>query len=197
MTDDFFNCAFHEIRRGLAMLVVPANLDRTPETLTQAVARRVKTRLKELETILRRLIMLIALGLTLAPVKPRTRPPAETAEDPVFTKSQPLYSCALSGQVRVFSLEGTEFPEAAGHATGPVPAAPLLRRIAGLARILRAPDRYAVRLARTLERLRRAGATRPLCLSMPTHRLHPELGLLAAGLPYQLADAWDRWTGSG
>jgi len=198
MDDAFITCALHEVRRGLAFAMVDANLDRRPETLTQAVARRVKARMKELEVILRRLIVLIALSLTLAPVKPRNASKPDGEGEPVLTKSSALYSIALTGQVDFYSLDGPGFPDAASHASGPVWTAPLLRRFAALARILRNPERYARRVARTLDRHRKAGEPRPACLPMTTTaRLHPELGLVAAGLPQLLVAAFDRWIGTG
>ena len=198
MSDAFISCALHEVRRGFAFLMVDTGLHLQPETLTEAVARRAKARLKELATILRRLIVLIALGLALAPLKPRARTAPEREGDGIVTKSQPPYSFGLGGQMQVYSLDGPDFPETASRASGPVPAAPLMRRIAALIRILRNPDRYATRVARLLERRRMAGEPRPLCAPMEaTWRLHPELGIVAAGLPHMLARAFDRWNDTG
>ena len=101
--------------------------------------------------ILRRLIMLMALSLTLDPAKPRTAKAAPTEEDPVLTKAQIPYSLALSGQTLVYMLEGPHPSE---------------------------------------------GAPRPFCPPMKTHRLKPELGAVAAGLPMLLAEAFGRWNDS-
>lgn len=196
MDDAFLSCALQEVRRGLAFAMVDTGLHPAPETLTQTVARRAKARLKELEVILRRLIMLMALALTLAPLKPRGHAQPTGEGEPVVTKAQPPYSLALSGQMQVYTLDGPDFPEGS-NASGPVPTAPLLRRFEALARILRAPQRYAVRVARVLERRRKTGEPRPLCLPVPTHRLHAELGIVAAGLPQMLVRAFDRWNDTG
>ncbi|HPE49667.1 MAG TPA: hypothetical protein PLR76_14785 [Hyphomonas sp.] len=198
MDDDFISFALHEVRRGLAEAVVAAGLHLKPDTLAQAAARRVKARMKELEIILRRLIVLIALSLTLAPAKPRAPKPKDAEAEPVLTKSQPLWNFALAGETVVCSLDGPAFPGIAGHVSGPAPAAPLLRRFDALARILRAPERYARRVARVLERRRRAGEALPICQpSTGTHRLRPELGAIATGLPAMLAAAFQRWNDSG
>lgn len=197
MSDDFTSCALHEVRRSLAELIVWAGLHRKPETVSQAVARRVKAQMKMLETILRRLIMLIALTLTLAPVKPRAPKQAKEDDDQIVTKSHPPYSFGLSGQVQVYTLDGPAFPDGERQASGPVPTAGLLRRYAAFARILKNPDRYARRVARSLERLRAAGEPRPLCLTLDTRRLHPELGVMASGLPMMLAAAFSRWNDTG
>ena len=197
MSDAFISCALHEVRRGLAFAMLRAGLNRQPETLTQTAARRLRARLKELSIILRRLIVLIALGLTLAPLKPRGPAKPDGAGEPVLTKSQPPYSCALSGQMQVYALDGPEAERTATTASGPVPVFVLMRRIDALGRILRNPDRYARRVARILERRRKTGEPRPVCLPMEgAHRLHAELGIVSAGLPNLLADAFDRWNNS-
>ena len=114
----------------------------------------------------------------------------------VLTKAQIPYSIALSGQTQVYTLDGPDFPEGSPGASGPVSVASLMRRFEALARILPNPETYAVRVARIMERQRRAGAPRPLCLPIATHRLKPELGAVAAGLPMLLADAFGRWNDS-
>ncbi len=196
MSTDYILFTLQQIRISLAEATYDAGLTHEPETVPQSVARRLKAHMKELAIILRRLIMLMALSLCLEAVKPR--PPAKPRQDdePVMTKAQVPYSIALSGQTQVYSLDGPGFPEGGAGASGPVPAANLMRRFEALARILRNPEKYAVRLARVMERRRRAGAPRPICQAMPTHRLKPELGAIAAALPMLLADAFDQWNNS-
>ncbi|KCZ86767.1 hypothetical protein, partial [Hyphomonas johnsonii] len=48
---------------------------RAPVTLRRGTARRARARLRMLETIVRRLVLLLALGLRLAPVRPRAATP--------------------------------------------------------------------------------------------------------------------------
>jgi len=196
MSTDYILFTLQQIRISLAEATYDAGLTHEPETVPQSVARRLKAHMKELAIILRRLIMLMALSLCLEAVKPR--PPAKPRQDdePVMTKAQAPFSIALSGQTQVYSLDGPGFPEGGARVSGPVPAASLMRRFEALARILRNPEKYAVRLARVMERRRRAGAPRPICQAMPTHRLKPELGAIAAALPMLLADAFDQWNNS-
>ena len=196
MSTDYILFTLQQIRISLAEAPYDAGLTHEPETVPQSVARRLKAHMKELAIILRRLIMLMALSLCLEAVKPR--PPAKPRQDdePVMTKAQVPFSIALSGQTQVYSLDGPGFPEGGARVSGPVPAASLMRRFEALARILRNPEKYAVRLARVMERRRRAGAPRPICQAMPTHRLKPELGAIAAALPMLLADAFDQWNNS-
>lgn len=183
MSDDFTSCALHEIRRSRAELIVWAGLHRKPETVSQAIVRRVKAQMKMVEFILRRLSMLIALALTLAPVKPRAPKQAKEDDDQIVTKSNPPYSFGLSGQVQVCTLDGPAFPDDERPASGPVPTVGLQRRFAAFARILKNPDRYARRVAQSLEFLRAAGEPRPVCLAIDTRRLHPELCVMASARP--------------
>lgn len=198
MDDTFFTTALQQVRLGVAYAMIDARLDLKPETLTQTVARRLKARMKQLEIILRRLIVLLAFRLTLPPLAPRVAAkPAGAGEAPVDTKSAQLYNIALTGQTFANILHNRAFPADAGYSPGSTSAAPLMRRLLAFVRILDNPERYARRVARTLERQRASGRPRPYCMAMPTHRLHPELGLLAACLPAQIDAAFDRWTGSG
>ena len=82
--------------------------------------------------------------------------------------------------------------------SGPVQAAPILARLAALQELLAAPEAHAKRLARTLERQRKAGEAAPIALPMPrTHRMPPELGAIATALPELLRDAFKSWETSG
>jgi len=51
-----------------------ANLHLGPKVIGRGVAQRISGRLKMLETIVRRLILVLALNLTLAPAAPRAAP---------------------------------------------------------------------------------------------------------------------------
>jgi len=87
-------------------------------------------------------------------------------------------------------------PEASGlfpgsiRASGPVPAAPFLARISALYKVLEAPELYARRLARSLDRQRKRGDPKPHALPTASAcRLRPELGLIATALPGLLGAA--------
>nr|WP_321362025.1 hypothetical protein [uncultured Hyphomonas sp.] len=196
MNTEYITFALQQVRVSLAKATYDAGLIRSTDTVPQSAARWWRTRVKTLVIILRRLIMLMALDLTLDPVKPRAAKSTAPEEEPVHTKAQIQYSIALSGQTHVYTLEGQDFPEGLRGASGPVPVATLMRRFEALARILRNPEKYAVCVARIMERQRRAGSPRPLCLPIAMHKLTPELGAAAAGLPMLLAVAFDRWNDS-
>jgi len=196
MNTDFISFTLQQVRISLAEATVGAGLTRSNDIVPQSAARRFRAHVKLLAIILRRLIMLMALSLTLDPVKVRDRKPFVAEADPVVKKSQSPLSIALSGQTQFYALDDPSFPEGASRPSGPVPVAILLRRFEALARILRNPEKYALRVARVLERRRREGAPRPLCAAIPTFRLKPELGAAAAGLPMLLADAFYQWDNS-
>ena len=87
-------------------------------------------------------------------------------------------------------------PEASGlfpgsiRASGPVPAAAFLARISALYKVLEAPELYARRLARSLDRQRKRGGPKPHALPTASAcRLRPELGLIATALPGLLSAA--------
>ena len=196
MVADFITFTLQQVRISLAEATYDAGLTRSPDTIPMSAARRFRARVKQLAIILRRLIMLMALSLELEPVKPRQCPASETEDEPVVTKAQIPFSITLSGQMQVYALCDPGCREGAGGASGPVSVASLMRRFEALARILRHPEKYAVRVARVMERRRRAGAPRPVCTPIETYRLKPELGAAAAGLPILLAGAFDRWNNS-
>ena len=196
MSTDFISFTLQQVRISLAEVTYDAGLTRSTDTVPQSAARWFRAHVKLLAIILRRLIMLMALSLTLDPVKTGNRKASAPEEEPVVTKSQSPFCLALSGQTQLYALDGPGFPEGASRPSGPVPVAILLRRFEALVRILRNPEKYALRVARVLERRRRAGAPRPLCTPIETFRLKPELGAAAAGLPMLLADAFSRWDNS-
>ena len=81
--------------------------------------------------------------------------------------------------------------------TGPVTAAPVLARVSALYKVLDNPELHARRLARSLERQRKAGAPKPVALPMASaYRLRPELGAIATALPGLLSAALERWDNS-
>ena len=78
MTDhgDILKQGFEQVRLELAEIVGAANLHLKPDTLGRGLAARTRARLKALEVLLRRLILLLAATHSLAPVQPRAPPAA-------------------------------------------------------------------------------------------------------------------------
>ena len=183
-------------QRALESVAAMTNAHLNPSTLKRTLAQRARAELARLEIIIRRLLTLMALGLVLPPVSIRAFSVHPSCTGRVETKA----STGLTGLSP--RLIGPDM-ERAGLATtaracGPVPAAPILARLAALQELLAAPEAHAKRLARTLERHRKAGDPAPMALPMPrSHRLPPELGAIATALPELLRDAFKSWESSG
>ncbi|MEM8636576.1 MAG: hypothetical protein AAGF33_16535 [Pseudomonadota bacterium] len=169
--------------------------------------RRAGTKLKVLEGLVRKLIIVLALELDLAPVRPRSKPPAdEPPEDPAQTPDgieiiefprvrQPRLP--LLPPVMDFSevIDLSQLP----HRTTPVHimARRFSRRIVALQRVLDAPEVHAKRLARSLHRIRKAGEPKPfLVTSSFPNGFRPELSLLHVVLTERLRAQLHLWDSS-
>ena len=178
------------------------NIHLKPLTLPRSLMQRASGRLKQLEIIVRRLLTLMALALTLAPVRPRTgltqATPVPLPEGTQIVTFPAPYRFALSGRVQpeVDPDASVLFPGCV-PASGPVPAAPFLARVSALYRVLENPEVHAKRLARSLDRQRKRGDPKPVALPMASaYRLRPELGLIATALPGLLNAALEKWDNS-
>lgn len=191
---------------GQAVLAASAlgNLHLGPKRLGRRMARRISGRLRQIETLVRRIVFLMALRLPLAPPVPRAAPagPAPQADLPegvelaVFPRLPPRRLKLLPA--RQPFVAGSAFPAESGRATGPVLPFRLMARITALQRVIADPEAHARRLARHLRRLRQRGEPRPVVgPAGPAFRLSPELGALAALLPEQINAALDTWETSG
>ena len=193
MTDlsDFIQHAHRTIARAVAETGVNADLIQFPEMIRKSVKRRVSAELKRLGVLLRRLIFLMALRVELAPLVPR---PASN----YFEKAE--------GEPKPRRLFFSVLPSSASEAPdflrgpvmvpmrGPVPAGPLIDRwIAMLATIKYAGYR-ANRLARTIQRWKAAGETRPYIAPIPkNYTMHHSMALVSGGLTVQLIEALKDW----
>jgi hypothetical protein len=187
-------------QRALASVAELTQAHLNPNTLGRTLAQRARAELARLEIIIRRLLTLMALAIELAPVKPRSvtsGTPKSDAAEPICRKSVPGFS--LTAKVlSAFDPDASGLLPCTIRASGPVPAAPILARLAVLQLLLAAPDAHARRLARTLARQRRAGEAAPIALPMArTHRMPPELGAIATSLPDMLRAAFKSWESSG
>ena len=75
-TADFIAHGLQQAEYALLNVRNLTDMVRAPVTLRRGVAQRARARLKLLEVIVRRLVLLIALSLRLAPVRPRAPGPA-------------------------------------------------------------------------------------------------------------------------
>mgnify|MGYP003648720387 FL=1 len=183
-------------QRALEGVAAMTNAHLNPTTLKRTLAQRARAELARLEIIIRRLLTLMALGLVLPPVSIRASSVQPSCTGRVETKASARLT-GLSPRILGPDMDGGAMASAT-RACGPVPAAPILARLAALQELLAAPEAHARRLARTLERQRKAGEAAPMALPMTrTHRLRSELGAIATALPELLRDAFKSWETSG
>ncbi|MEH6807521.1 MAG: hypothetical protein V7651_01635 [Hyphomonas oceanitis] len=195
-TSAFVTHGIAHVHRALATVGVMTRAHLNPTTLKRTLAQRARAELARLEIIIRRLLTLMALALVLPPVPVRASSGHHSDTERVETKAstglQGLSPRCLGPDMDSDGLATTT------RACGPVQAAPILARLAALQELLAAPEAHARRLARTLERQRKAGEAAPMALPMTrTHRLPPELGAIATALPELLRNAFKSWESSG
>ncbi len=176
-----------------------AGLHLAPDTLTRTAARRLRSSLRAIETLVRRLLVLIAASLELEDRKG----PASPARDSQSPARLP------GRRARVFELmpPATFDPEAFQRmAATPAQAQHrnytgirlLLDRFHTLRAVIEDPARAARRMARLLAREKEAGALKPIC--MPQERLYrfdAEFGLIAAALPGLVSEVLPAWYDTG
>lgn len=200
--DAFLAQGFEQAGFELADIISGANLHLKPETVTRSMAARIRARLKALETILRRLILLMAMALDLAPAKPRVPQAGASLPEGVedVTASFRMYLKTRRFMLMPPAMRAPgHFPETRPtRPPGPVPAAPLTAWAATLYRVLKNPEPAARRLARTVARMQKRGEGRPYCRPMARrHRMQPELALVAGVLPGLVNRALEAWNDTG
>ncbi|MEH6487450.1 hypothetical protein [Hyphomonas oceanitis] len=195
-TSAFVTHGIAHAQRALESVAALTNAHLNPSTLKRTLAQRARAELARLEIIIRRLLTLMALGLVLPPVNIRASSGHHSGTERVETKASGRLT-GLSPRVLGPDMDRGGLATTA-RACGPVQAAPILARLADLQELLAAPEAHAKRLARTLERQRKAGDPAPMALPMTrTHRMPPELGAIATALPELLRDAFKSWESSG
>ncbi|MGB3626583.1 MAG: hypothetical protein WA989_12185 [Henriciella sp.] len=193
MDDDraFIDMGLRQAGDALKDAAGEANLHLRPETLGKCAARRFRSKLRAVESIVRRLIILLATSLSLAHAvaKPTGRSTPQ--------RGQP--SCGLA----LMPVDWTPRtpPDFESWQRGRKPADfgkadidRLLRRLSAVLRLIKNPDGVASRLARRIEKLRQLKLARPIYpLPERAHRLGAELGLIATSLPHLIAAAFENW----
>ena len=191
---------------ALAVLGASAlgNLHLEPSHIGRGLAQRISGRLRQVESLVRRILFLMALRLAYVPApKADAAPrPAPALPDGVELAEFPRVAVrrlSLLPPKRAFGTDA-QFPDtlqARLRPGGPVSPARLVQRIAALRRVFKDPDGHAKRLARHLYRLKSAGEPRPMIGPADSaYRLSPELGALATLLPSQIHAALDGWDSS-
>ena len=202
ITPGFIEAGLAAIRDTLVAAADRAGLTLNHYPITRTAARRFRSRLRLLERLLRRLLVLMAARLDIEPARSAPAPvstphPARPAPAQAGAGPRPR-GFALLPPLR-YDAEAIAALRARPRAAPKPPAiAPLLHRYRTLLARLEAPDRLARRMARHLARLKRAGEACPVCWPLDgLHRLDAGLGLIAAALPHAIAEALSGWYDSG
>jgi hypothetical protein len=202
MTDHcgFISMGLDLARRAVLDVFGLNKLHLESQTLPRSRRAMANGRLKQIECIVRRLILLLALSVELAPPATRDRRDPAPLPDGVELAMFPHVHVR-----RLTLMPAAQAPmsfktwgAADGASTGSNLAKPLLDRIRALQRVLRDPDAAARRLARTIQRLKARGEPRPLVGSVASaFRLGTELGAVSTALPGLVTAALETWESSG
>ena len=203
---NFISHALRCIGSAVSDILGRTELHIRPTGLSQRLARRTRAKLKALEQLLRRVIMLIAIAMSenitpaplarprirsldtirLAPVRTPKAPRPPRPRDPML----PAPRCTM-GDVD-FSALPKDKPRK--H----VNIRKLIKRIQTLQAVLENPEPMARRLAIHYARLRRLHTKLPTPPpEIPHHRAGAELSLVAGALPMELRRAARAWNDSG
>jgi hypothetical protein len=204
-TSSFAAAGLRAIGEGLADLAFRGGLERARVTLSRTLALKIRARLRLLETMLRRLLVVMASALDVRPAIKAPVIPAKAGTS--CNKTEPSESLMPRPRKKGFALMPCERDrpgldpsvfETSARTRRAIEIAPLLHRYRTVLALLEDPDRAARRMARRLARLRAAGAHRPIFLAQAfTHRLGVELGLVAEVLPALANRALSGWNDSG
>ena len=221
-TSSFVAAGLRALREEMADLDFMAGLSSGEGGLGRRLYAQLRDRLILIETLLRRLLILMAASIEVSIKMPVPHP--EPVEGPEAAKplsgtssnqtapSQPATPHPKHPRKRGFPFlprlrertpPGSDLTAllSAEH-SGPRAAfrskTPLVHRYCTIMGVLRRPERAARRMAFTLARLRAAGAPRPLCLTpLNLKRASEEISLIAATLPERVARALIGWYDTG
>ncbi|MEM7661930.1 MAG: hypothetical protein AAF292_06750 [Pseudomonadota bacterium] len=201
--DPIFPIAIEQIGLAVVSLIGWTGVHIAEHLPSKWKLRKARTRLKALETLIRRLIMLMALKLDLEPAKPHaasSKSEDTTTPDIIDGVETVEFPRARSASLSLVPklIDFSERPDLSHLPRNTTPthvaARRFSRRIIALQKVLDAPEVHAKRLARHLSKLRKSGEPKPLLMpaAMPAG-LSPEIGLLHGGLAHQLRDALKGW----
>lgn len=219
-TSSFVAAGLRALREEMADLDFMAGLSSGEGGLGRRLYTQLRARLILIETLLRRLLILMAASIE---VSVKTRAPHP---EPVEGPAQAGISCSQTApsqpaaapshpkhprkrgfpflpRLRERTPPGSDlFALLSVEHSGPQAAfrskTPLVHRYCTIMGVLRHPERAARRMAFTLARLRAAGAPRPLCLApLNLQRAGEEISLIAATLPERVARALVGWYDTG
>ena len=204
----FISHALRYIGNAVSDILGRTELHVRPKGLSQRLARRTRAQLKALEQMLRRVIMLIAIGLSkdyasiLRP-KPRIRvigglsqpKPMRTPKLRTLGKDPEPHLPPLA-YVGCSDVDFSALPK--DKPRKPVNLRKLIKRIQTLQAVLENPEPMARRLAIHYARLKALHVeTLPVPPEIPLKRPGAKLSLVAGALPMEIARAARAWNDSG
>lgn len=208
-TSSFVAASLRALREEMADLDFMAGLSSGEGGLGRRLYTQLRARLILIETLLRRLLILMAASINtpIIPAKAGTSDsqtaPSQLPSTPSHPKNPRKRGFPFLPRLRERTPPGSDlFALLSAEHSGPRPAfrskTPLVHRYCTIMGVLRSPERAARRMAFTLARLRAAGAPRPLCLSpLNLKRTSEEISLIAATLPERVARALVGWYDTG
>jgi hypothetical protein len=187
----FIEEGFSTVRAAVVEVMDRLSVDFRPE-VTQALARYARRQIKFIEILLRRLILLLASDIELAPQAKATSTP-QTREP-----QTPKTRAGAFKLLPKLDRAGTPFEHLRALHTVPArkntASAPLLHRLGTLLHHLEHPMPLAQRMARILARLKAEGEPRPVILPLAgQHRAAPQLALLTTSLMLHGNDVLRDW----
>lgn len=187
----FIEEGFSTVREAVVEVMDRLSVDFRPE-VTQALARYARRQIKFIEILLRRLILLLASEIELAPPAKATSTPPTRQLQNAKTRAGAFNILPKLGQA------GTPFERLRALHTAPArrntASAPLLHRLGTLLHHLVNPMPLARRMARILDRLKSDGEPRPVILPLAgLHRAAPQLALLTTSLMLHGNDVLRDW----
>lgn len=174
----------------LADAAARAKLHLRPETITRTAARRLRASLAFAERLIRRLLVLLALEVELAPA---AAPPPRDQETRTGLRAPRGFQYLPAERAPSGFLDPwADRPE--GQPRNQTEIIPLLYRWKTLMALLEDPERAARHMARRLRAARKSGELAPFC--WPEERLHRQparAALVAGALPDLLNPALKAW----
>ncbi|WP_018146724.1 hypothetical protein [Henriciella marina] len=205
----FIEAGLAALRDALETAAETAGLILRRYRLTRTAARAFRAKVRQLETVLRRLVVLMAADIEIANINPLTPAQAGVSSSQTApsqdTRAHPEPSRRTGPRGFILIPNSQYDPEKfealralSRGAPALVDETPLVHRYDTLRALIENPHALARRMARHLARWKAAGDSRPHCPAQPgLHRLSAELGAIASLLPRAVNDSLKGWYDSG
>ena len=205
---DFISYALRCISNAVSDILGRTELNVRTNGISKRLAQRTRAQLKALEQMLRRVIMLIAIGLSKSYASvPRARPRIRVIGGPAPLKplraprrrtlgKEPEPHLPPFARIGCGDMVFRALPK--GQPRKPINLRKLIKRIQTLQAVLENPEPMAQRLAIHYARLRSLHTKLPTPPpEIPLRRAGAELSLVAGALPMELRRAARAWNDSG